>query len=98
MEAEQPVQRPFSGRTLSWRPSRPRSQEGELRMNHNRVLTIVSLLSLFLLIVHLADDIARGIEKGGVSNLVAVPIAALWLYATLVLAGRRSGYVIILLG
>jgi hypothetical protein len=27
-----------------------------------------------------------------------VPILVVWLYATLVLAGRRSGYVILLLG
>jgi hypothetical protein len=37
-------------------------------------------------------------EKGGVSTLVAVPILVVWLYGTLVLAGRRSGYIIILLG
>ena len=46
---------------------------------------------------HLADDIVRGFEKGGVSNLTAVPIVVVWLYATLVLTKRRSGYVIILL-
>jgi hypothetical protein len=40
----------------------------------------------------------RGFEKGGVSNLTAVPILVILLYATLVLAERRSGYVIILLG
>ena len=47
---------------------------------------------------HLTEDIIRGMEKGGVSNLVAVPIFVVWLYGTLVLAERRSGYVIILLG
>src|SRR5215831_15006350 len=67
-------------------------------MKHNVVLTIASLLSILFLTFHLTDDIVRGFEKGGVSNLTAVPISVVWLYGTLVLAERRSGYVIILLG
>ena len=67
-------------------------------MKHNVMLTITSLLTLLFLTFHLADDIVRGFEKGGVSNLTAVPICVVWLYGTLVLAERRSGYVIILLG
>ena len=67
-------------------------------MKHNLMLTITSLVSLLFLTFHLADDIVHGFEKGGVSNLTAVPIAVVWLYGTLVLAGRRSGYIIILLG
>jgi hypothetical protein len=60
--------------------------------------TIASLLSILLLTFHLSHDIVRGMEKGGLSNLLAVPILVVWLYGTLVLAGRRSGYIIILLG
>src|SRR5262245_32489234 len=67
-------------------------------MKHNVMLTITSLLSILLGTFHLADDIVRGFEKGGVSNLTAVPICVVWLYGTLVLAERRSGYIIILLG
>jgi hypothetical protein len=67
-------------------------------MKQSVLLTITSVLSVLLIMLHLADDIVRGFEKGGPSNLLAVPIAVLWLYGTLVLAGRRSGYVIILLG
>jgi hypothetical protein len=67
-------------------------------MKHNAMLTIASLLSVLFVTFHLADDIIRGMEKGGVSTLVAVPILVVWLYGTLVLAERRSGYVIILLG
>lgn len=67
-------------------------------MKHSVMLTITSLLSILFLTFHLANDIVRGFEKGGVSNLTAVPIMVTWLYATLVLAGRRSGYMIILLG
>jgi hypothetical protein len=63
------------------------------------MLTIFSLLSLLFLTVHLSDDIVRGFEPGGLSNLImTVLISVVWLYATLVLAGRRSGYVIIILG
>jgi len=67
-------------------------------MKHNVMLTIASLLSILFVTFHLADDIIRGMEKGGVSTLVAVPILVVWLYGTLVLAERRSGCVIILLG
>ena len=67
-------------------------------MKPNVMLTIASLLSILLSTFHLSDDIVRGMEKGGLSNLIAVPILVVWLYGTLVLAGRRSGYVIILLG
>ena len=68
-------------------------------MKQNLMLTIFSLLSLLLLTLHLADDIVRGFEPGGLSNLVGgVLISVVWLCGALVLAGRRSGYVIILLG
>src|SRR5712664_635575 len=67
-------------------------------MKHNVMLTIASLLSILFMTFHLTDDIVRGMERGGLSNLVAVPILVVWLYGTLVLAERRSGYVIILLG
>jgi hypothetical protein len=67
-------------------------------MKHNAMLTIASLLSILFVTFHLTDDIIRGMEKGGVSTLVAVPILVFWLYGTVVLAERRPGYVIILLG
>jgi hypothetical protein len=67
-------------------------------VKHYITLTIASLLSILFMTFHLTDDIVRGFEKGRVSNLTAVPIFVVWLYGTLVLAERRSGYVIILLG
>ena len=68
-------------------------------MKHSVMLTIASLLSLLFLTFHLTDDIVRGMEPGGLSNLIGgVLISVVWLYGTLVLAGRRSGYIIILLG
>ena len=67
-------------------------------MKHNLLLTITSLLSILFVTLHLAGDIVYGYEPGTVGNLILVPIAVVWLYGTLVLAGSRSGYIIILLG
>ncbi|MBK9316866.1 MAG: hypothetical protein IPM55_21865 [Acidobacteria bacterium] len=68
-------------------------------MKHSVILTITSLLSILFFTFHLTDDIVRGFEKGGLSNLIGgVLISVGWLYGTLVLAERRSGYVIMLLG
>ena len=67
-------------------------------MKQNLLLTIASLLSVLFMTFHLADDIVRGMEPGGLSSLIAVPILVVLLYGTLVLAERRSGYVIVLLG
>jgi biotin transporter BioY len=61
------------------------------------LLTITSLLTLLLLIMHITDDIVRGLEPGTLTNLNAVNIAAVWLCATLLLAGRRSGYIVLLI-
>ena len=66
-------------------------------MKPSVMLTIASLLSILLFTFHLTDDIVRGMEPGTLSNLIAVPILVIWLYGTLVLAERRSGYVIVLL-
>ena|SRR5213594_3164580 len=67
-------------------------------MKHSVMLTIASLLSILFTTLHLTDDILRGMAKGGVSNMVGVLILVVWLYGTLVLAERRSGYVITFLG
>ena len=68
-------------------------------MKHNVMLTIASLLSLLLLTFHLAGDIVYGWEPGGLANLLMmVPISVIWLYGALLLSGRRSGHIIMLLG
>ena len=67
-------------------------------MKQSALLTIVSLLSVLFLSLHVTDDIVRGFEPGNRWNLTLVPILVTWLYGTLVLAERRSGYVIVLLG
>jgi len=67
-------------------------------MKHSVMLTIASLLSILFFTFHLADDITRGFEPGKLSNLTAIPIFVVWLYGALVLAERRSGYIIMFLG
>jgi hypothetical protein len=58
----------------------------------------MSLLSILLFTFHWADDIVRGFAPGSVSGLGGVVILVVWLYGTLVLGDRRSGYIIMLLG
>jgi len=67
-------------------------------VRHNIALTVASLLSVVFMTLHLADDIVRGMEQGRPSDLIIVPVLVIWLYGTLELSGRRSGYVIVLLG
>src|SRR5437764_14673234 len=66
-------------------------------MKPSVMLTITSLLTILLLTFHLSDEIARGMEPGGLNMVIPMLILAVWLYGTLVLAGRRSGYIIMLI-
>ena len=61
------------------------------------MLTIASLLSILFLTFHISDEIARGMEVGGINMLVPMLFLAAWLYGALALAGRRSGYIIMLI-
>ena len=65
-------------------------------MKENTILVVTSLLSILLLTLHVTDDIVRGISKAEPSN-TALLVLALFVYGTLVLAGQRSGHVIMLL-
>ena len=67
-------------------------------MKQSVLLIITSLLSILFTSFHVTDDIIRGMEKGGSFDLITIPILVIWLYGTLLLTGRRSGYVIILVG
>ena len=74
-------------------------RQAEYRINRNVMLTVASLLSILLFTFHLTDDIVRGTEPGGLNNFIGgTLIMVVWLCGALLLAGRRSGYVIILLG
>lgn len=67
-------------------------------MKRSVMLTITSLVSILLMTLHLSNDIVRGFEPGGFKNVSGVLMMVVWLYGTLALAERRSGYIIILLG
>jgi len=67
-------------------------------MKNDVLSTVASLLLILLVTFHLSDEIARGMERGGLNMLIPVLILVVWLYGALVLAGRRSGYIIMLLG
>jgi hypothetical protein len=61
------------------------------------LLTGTTLITALFLTLHVADDIARGIDTIGLHSLIAMFVLGLWLYGTLVLRGRRSGYILQLL-
>ena len=66
-------------------------------MKHHVVLTVASLLSLLLMIVHLTQDTILQPE-GSMTYPIPVVVLSLWLYATLVASERIWGYVMMLLG
>jgi hypothetical protein len=68
-------------------------------MRQNITLTIASLLTLVLFSLHLTDDVLH--DKAGLDTqgtIICVAIMLVLLYGTIELAGRRLGYVIMLLG
>lgn len=67
-------------------------------MNPRILLTISSMLSILLSTFHLAHDMVYGWEPGTLRNLWALPIFVVWLYGTLLLRERLSGYIIMLVG
>ena len=74
-------------------------------MKHNVLLTSASLLSILLMTFHLTQDTlhasfasAGTFEARGSGLIVGVPILVVWLWGTLLLAERRSGTIIMLVG
>lgn len=66
-------------------------------MNRNVMLTITSLLSNLFLTLHMADDILLSGPRG-LTNFTAIFVMLVYLIGTLLLNGRRSGYIIMFLG
>jgi hypothetical protein len=66
-------------------------------MKHNVTLTVASLLTLLLAIIHLSQDVILQAE-GHVLYPIPVVVFALWLYATLMLSDRIPGFIIMFLG
>ena len=67
-------------------------------MKQTDVLTTASLLTILLMTIHMTGDILFRMAPAGLVNLLVVFIFVVQLYGTLVLAGRRAGYIIIFLG
>ena len=68
-------------------------------MKHHLTLTIASLTAIVLSTLHVTDDAlhtANGVDLIGVTILLLIVLVM--LYGTVELAGRRLGYVIMLLG
>ena len=67
-------------------------------MNQKISLMITSLLAVVLSTFHLADDVVKGYEPGDTSMFNGIVIVAVYLFATLMLDGRRWAHVLVLLG
>jgi hypothetical protein len=70
-------------------------------LKQNLMLPVASLLLILLMTLHLTSDTIHaraGSPEAGGSTLVAVPILVVWLCGTLLLAERRSGHIIMLIG
>ncbi len=74
------------------------AQKGESHMKQTTMLTTASLLTILLITFHLAGDILFKMSPAGLSNLFAVFILVVMLCGTLLLAGRRAGYIVIFFG
>ena len=66
-------------------------------MKQNVMLTVASLLSLLLTIIHLTQDVMLKAE-GAVKFPIPVVVFAVWLYGTLMLSDRVWGYIIMFFG
>ncbi|HTS64070.1 MAG TPA: hypothetical protein VMH28_18730 [Candidatus Acidoferrales bacterium] len=67
-------------------------------MKQNGMLTTASLLNILLMTFHLTGDILFRISPAGLPNLFAVFVWVVLLCGTLLLTGRRAGYIIIFFG
>src|SRR5437899_2521126 len=67
-------------------------------MKQTAMLTTASLLTILLMTLHLTDDILFKMAPAGLVNLLVVFFFVALLCGTLLLEGRRAGYIIIFLG
>jgi hypothetical protein len=67
-------------------------------MKQTALLTAASLLSILFMTLHMTGDILFKMSPAGLVNLFVVLVFVVQLYGTLVLSGRRAGYIIIFLG
>jgi hypothetical protein len=74
------------------------AQKGESHMKQTAMLTTASLFTILLMTFHLTGDILFKMSPAGLVNLFAVFILVVQLCGTLLLEGRRAGYLIIFFG
>jgi hypothetical protein len=67
-------------------------------MKPNVLLVVISLLSVLLMSLHIAEDIVLGFTGGGLLNLIAFGILAVYLCGALLWSDRRWGLLILLVG
>ena len=67
-------------------------------MANRLTLTITSLVSILLFALHWSYEITNGWEVGTRQGLGGIAILVVWLYGTLALRDRRSGYTVMLVG
>ena len=67
-------------------------------MKPSTMLVATSLLSIVLLSLHISEDIVLGFAPGGLANLFAIAVLAVYLCGALLLRDRRSGLIIVLVG
>jgi hypothetical protein len=67
-------------------------------MRKNDLLALMSLISLVLLSVHVADDYVQGFDRHVVDNPYGILVFVLWACGIFLLRERVIGQVILLLG
>ncbi len=67
-------------------------------MTHRTTLTVTSVISILLVLLHVADDIVRGFEPGGLKHIQTILTMSVWLYATVGLSEGRPKYILLILG
>ena len=67
-------------------------------MKQNDLLSATSMLSVFLLALHISQDIVFGLDRAGLNHLVGVAILLVIVCGAMLLRERRLGKVIMLLG
>jgi len=72
--------------------------KGESHMKQTTMLTTSSLLTILFMTFHITSDVLFKMAPPGFSNLFVVFVFAVLLCGTLLLPGRRAGYIIIFFG
>ena len=67
-------------------------------MNLKLTSIITALILEFLLVLHWVEDVALKFEGGGPTSVYVVIVLAVVFYPMLAYAGRRAGYVALLIG